>query len=266
MKIAFIGGGNMGRAMINAIIRQQLAEPEDITVADARAESREALAVELGVTTTDSNISAAMSGDVIVLAVKPQNLDEVMADLNGQLCGTHLVVSIIAGRKLASLTAGLGHQAVIRVMPNTPAQIGLGMSVWTATDAVDAAQKETARHILTAMGEEYYTPAEADIDLATAISGSGPAYFFLFMEALVAAAEKMGLDPAPARQLVIQTAVGSAEYARQSEHDLGELRRMVTSPGGTTAEAIKVFEDRHLREIVTAAAEAALRRARELGG
>ena len=266
MKIAFIGGGNMGRAMINAIIRQQLAEPEDITVADVRAESREALAVELGVTTTDSNIAAAMSGDVIVLAVKPQNLDEVMADLKGQLCGSHLVVSIIAGKTLASLTAGLGHAAVIRVMPNTPAQIGLGMSVWTATEAVDAAQKETARRVLTAMGEEYFTPAEADLDLATAISGSGPAYFFLFMEALVAAAEKMGLEPVAARQLVIQTAVGAAEYAHQSEHDLNELRRMVTSPGGTTAEALRVFEDRQLREIVAEAAEAALKRARELGG
>jgi pyrroline-5-carboxylate reductase len=266
MKIAFIGGGNMGRAIINAIIHQELAVPEDITVADVRADSREALAVELGVTTTDSNIAAALSSEVIVLAVKPQNLDEVMADLNGQLCADHLVISIIAGKKLAAITGGLNHAAAIRVMPNTPAQIGLGMSVWTATEAVDAAQKETARRILTAMGEEYFTPAEADLDLATAVSGSGPAYFFLFMEALVTAAEKMGLTPEAARQLVIQTAVGAAEYAHQSEHDLPELRRMVTSPGGTTAEALQVFEEYKLREIVEKATGAALRRAQELGG
>ncbi len=265
MKIAFIGGGNMGRAMINAIIHRELAAPEDITVADTRPESREALAVELGVITTESNVAAALSSEVIILAVKPQNLDEVMADLNGHLCGSHLVISIIAGKKLSALTAGLRHPAIIRVMPNTPAQIGLGMSVWTATEAVDVAQKETARRILTAMGEELFTPAEADLDLATAISGSGPAYFFLFMEAMVEAGVKLGLEPEAARQMVIQTAVGSAEYAHQSEHDLSELRRMVTSPGGTTAEALKVFETRQLREIVEAATAAAHRRALELG-
>ncbi|MEN8615241.1 pyrroline-5-carboxylate reductase [Dehalogenimonas sp. THU2] len=265
MKIAFIGGGNMGRAMINAIIRQELAVPEDITVADPRQESREALAVELGVTATESNVAAALSSDVVILAVKPQHLDEVMAGLSGQLCCDHLVISIIAGKKLSAIVDGLRHEAVIRVMPNTPAQIGLGMSVWTATDSVDVAQKETARRILTAMGDELYTPDEADLDKATAISGSGPAYFFLFMEALVDAAVKLGLSPEAARQMVIQTAVGSAEFAHQSEHELGELRRMVTSPGGTTAEALKIFDSRQFRETIDIAVKAAFDRAQELG-
>lgn len=266
MKIAFIGAGNMARAMINAIIHQELAAPEEITVADARKESRDALAVELGVTAADSNLDAALRSDVIVLAVKPQNLDEVAADLSGRLCRDHLVISIIAGKKMAALTSGLNHHAVVRVMPNTPSQIGRGMSVWTATEEVDAAQKETARRVLTAMGDELYTTNETDLDRSTAISGSGPAYFFLFMEALVGAAEKLGLEPEAARQLVIQTAAGAAEYAHQSEHDLSDLRRMVASPGGTTAEALKIFESRQLRDIVEEAAAAAFRRAQELGG
>lgn len=265
MKIAFIGGGNMGRAMINAIIRQELAVPVDITVADLRQESREALAVELGVMATSSNVAAALSSDVVVLAVKPQHLDDVMADLSGQLCATHLVMSIIAGKRVSTLVNGLQHNAIVRVMPNTPAQIGQGMSVWTATDAVDTAQRETARRILTAMGDEVYTADESDLDKATAISGSGPAYFFLFMEALVEAAAKIGLPVETARQLVVQTAIGSTEYARQSEHDLAELRRMVTSPGGTTAEAIKVFESRQFRDIIETAVTAAHARAVELG-
>ncbi|AKG54170.1 pyrroline-5-carboxylate reductase [Dehalogenimonas sp. WBC-2] len=266
MKIAFIGGGNMGRAMINAIIHQELSAPDDITVADTRAENREALAVELGVIATGSNVAAALSSDVVVLAVKPQHLDEVMADLSGQLCPTHLVISIIAGKRISTLVEGLKHDAVIRVMPNTPAQIGQGMSVWTATDAVDSAQRETARRIMTAMGDEVYTANESDLDKATAISGSGPGYFFLFMEAMVEAAVKLGLSPETARQLVIQTAVGSTEYARQSEHDLAELRCMVTSPGGTTAEALKVFESRQFRGIIENAVIAAHSRAVELGG
>jgi pyrroline-5-carboxylate reductase len=163
------------------------------------------------------------------------------------------------------LVEGLKHKAVVRVMPNTPAQIGKGMSVWTATDAVTADQKESARKILAAMGEELFTPDENDLDKATAISGSGPAYFFLFMEALVEAGVKLGFSPETAKKLVLQTAAGSAEYACLSGQDLADLRRMVTSPGGTTAEALKVFEVGGLKELVEKAAAAALRRAKELG-
>ena len=265
MKIAFIGGGNMGRAMISAIIGKGLAEPEEITVADVREESREAIVLDLGVFATPSNLAAAKDAEVIILAVKPQNLADVTPDLAGQLDSCQLVLSIIAGKKISALVEGLKHKAVVRVMPNTPAQIGKGMSVWTATEAVTADQKESARKILAAMGEELFTPDENDLDKATAISGSGPAYFFLFMEALVEAGVKLGFSPETAKKLVLQTAAGSAEYACLSGQELADLRRMVTSPGGTTAEALKVFEAGGFKELVDKAAAAALRRAKELG-
>ncbi|PPD58346.1 pyrroline-5-carboxylate reductase [Dehalogenimonas etheniformans] len=265
MKIAFIGGGNMGRAMISAIIDKGLAEPEDITVADVKEESREAIVLDLGVFATPSNLAAVKDAEVIILAIKPQNLADVTADLAGKLDSCQLVLSIIAGKKISTLVDGFKHRAVVRVMPNTPAQIGRGMSVWTATEVVSPKQKESTQKILTAMGQELFTPDENDLDKATALSGSGPAYFFLFMEALVDAGVKMGFSPEVARQLVLQTASGSAEYACLSGRDLMELRRMVTSPGGTTAEAIKVFESGDFKGLVNKAVEAALRRAKELG-
>ncbi len=265
MKIAFVGGGNMGRAMISAIIDKGLAEPEDITVADVREESREALALELGVYATASNVAAVKDSDVVILAVKPQNFSEVAASLLGEIDPSQLVFSIIAGKQIKTLVEGLKHQAVVRVMPNTPAQIGMGMSVWTATDAVTADQKESARKILAAMGEELFTDDEGDLDKATALSGSGPAYFFLFMEALVEAGIKLAFSPEVAKKLVLQTGVGSTEFARQSSIELADLRKMVTSPGGTTAEALKVFEAGDFKGLVDKALAAALRRARELG-
>ncbi|XUW99952.1 MAG: pyrroline-5-carboxylate reductase [Dehalogenimonas sp.] len=265
MKIAFIGGGNMGRAMISAIIDKELAEPEDITVADVKEESRESIVLDLGVFATSSNLAAIKDAEVIILAIKPQNLADVTADLAGKLDSCQLVLSIIAGKNISTLVNGFKHRAVVRVMPNTPAQIGRGMSVWTATEVVSPKQKESAQKILTAMGQELFTPDENDLDKATALSGSGPAYFFLFMEALVEAGIKMGLAPDVAKQLTIQTAVGSAEFARQSGKDLAELRQMVTSPGGTTAEALKMFEARNFKEIVNHAVVVALRRAKELG-
>jgi pyrroline-5-carboxylate reductase len=265
MKIAFIGGGNMGRAMISAIIGKGLAEPEDITVADVKEESRESIVLDLGVFATPSNPAAAIDAEVIILAIKPQNLTDVTSDLAGELYSSQLVLSIIAGKKISTLVEGLKHKAVVRVMPNTPAQIGKGMSVWTATDAVTADQKEAVRKILTAMGEELFTPDENDLDKATAISGSGPAYFFLFMEALVEAGIKIGFPEEVSRQLVLQTATGSAEYVCISGRDLAELRKMVTSPGGTTAEALKVFEAGDFKGLVDKAVTAALRRAHELG-
>jgi pyrroline-5-carboxylate reductase len=266
MKISFIGGGNMGRAMISAIIDKCLAEPEDITVAEVREDSRENLALEFGIFTTASNVAAVKDAEVVILSVKPQNIPEVMAEVAGEFEPSQLVLSIIAGKKTSALVEGLKHSSVVRAMPNTPAMIGEGMSVWTATAAVNNKQKEAARKILCAMGQELFTADESDLDKATAVSGSGPAYFFLFMEALVEAGVKLGFTPEVARQLVLQTAAGSAAYARKSDADLTQLRRMVTSPGGTTAEALKVFEAGGFKELVEKATAAALRRAKELGG
>jgi pyrroline-5-carboxylate reductase len=201
-----------------------------------------------------------------MLAVKPQNLADVAAELKGKLNPGQLVLSIIAGKNIKSLQQGLGHKSVVRVMPNTPAQIGMGMSVWTATAEVTQPQKVQVGSMLGAMGEEIYVEDESVIDMATAISGSGPAYVFLFMESLVNAAADIGLPADTARKLVLQTVLGSAKYARQSGEELARLRQMVTSPGGTTAEAIAVFETKEFRSIIKQAVEAAYKKTKQLGG
>ncbi len=266
MKVSFIGGGNMGEAILAALINNKLATAADISVADAKTERRDYLKQKYGVFTTDSNLEAASRGDTIILAVKPQNLDEVAAEMAGKLKKGQLILTIIAGKKTSAITQGFKHKAVVRAMPNTPAQIGQGMSVWTATDAVTEAQREAARAILGVMGKAVYTPREEVLDMATAISGSGPAYVFSFMEALIKAGGDIGMPAELARTLVFQTLLGSAEYARQSGKDLDELRRNVTSPGGTTAAALKVFEEGGFDPLVAKAVAAAFKRARELGG
>ena len=188
MKIGFIGGGNMGEAMLSALLDKALSKPGDICAGDASTARRRELKQKYGISITDDNRQAA-KGDVVILAVKPQNLTEVMSELKGQLKPAQLVLSIIAGASLATLCQGLNHGGTIRAMPNTPALVGKGITVWTAAAGVTAAQKEKASAILGTMGKEIYTGDEKYLDMATAISGSGPAYFFLFAEALTAAAD-----------------------------------------------------------------------------
>lgn len=265
MKISFIGGGNMGRAMLSAIIGKGLTTSENITVSDKNNALLQQLKEDFSVNIS-SNLDTIAGGEIIILAIKPQNLDEVMTEVSGQLAPGQLVLSIIAGRSIASLRQGLKHNAIVRAMPNTPAQIGQGMTVWTATDEVTEKQRTAVSSILGAMGKEVYVTDEGYIDMATAVSGSGPAYIFLFMESLINAAVELGLPPETARELVLQTVTGSAEYASQSDKGLAQLREMVTSPGGTTAEAIKTLETGTFAELVKKAVAAAYRRARELGG
>jgi pyrroline-5-carboxylate reductase len=266
IKISFIGGGNMGEAILAALIKKGLSKPEDITVSDAKPERLEYLKTTYGISTTHSNTQAAERSEVLLLAVKPQNLNEVMAELAGKLKATQLVLSIIAGKKMEPLSQGLRHNAIVRAMPNTPAQIGKGITVWTAMpEAVKPAQREMARAIISVMGQSVYVGYEIYLDMATAVSGSGPAYVFLFMEALTEAARAIGLPDDMAKMLVLETVLGSAEYAHKANKDLLELRHMVTSPGGTTAEAIKVFEQGDFTEKVKSAVAAAYRRAQELG-
>jgi len=265
MKIAFIGGGNMGEVMLAAILEKGLVMPKDVLVSDIVEARRKYLKQKYGVIAVSSNLGAFSGSDVVVLAIKPQNLVGVMAELSGQLKPTQLVLSIIAGARIDTLRRGLKHGCIIRAMPNTPAQIGEGMSVWTATAEVTEQQKERASAILGAMGKESYVDDEKYIDMATAISGSGPAYVFLFMESLVDAAVDIGLPRDMAQELVFQTVLGSAHFAQESGKELAELRRMVTSPGGTTAEALLQFEKREFKELVKRAVEAAYDRAKELG-
>ncbi len=266
MKIAFIGGGNMGQAMLAAILGKGLATPEAISVSDIDPARRKLLEREYGVYVTGSNLEALERGDIVVLAIKPQNLDDVMAEIGGRFRSGQLVLSIIAGAATGTLSHGLRHNAIVRAMPNTPAQIGQGITVWTATAGVSEQQKAQVGSILEAMGREIYVADERYIDMATAISGSGPAYVFLFMESLISAAVNIGLPPDIAQELVSQTVLGSGEFARKSGKELARLRKMVTSPGGTTAEAIRVFEKGHFAELVRQAVAAAYNRARQLGG
>jgi len=265
MKIAVIGGGNMGEAMLSAILDKSLATPESVSVSDISQSRRQYLGQKYGVAVLSSNQLAVEKADVVVLAVKPQNLAGVMAELNGQLKSNQLVLSIIAGARINTLCLGLNHRLVVRVMPNTPAQIGEGMSVWTATAEVTKPQKGWVSSILRAMGKEVYVDDEGYIDMATAVSASGPAYIFLFIESLVEAAVHIGLPRDMARELVLLTLLGSGHLVQKSGKEPSELRRMVTSPGGTTAEALLQLEQGGFSDLILQAVIAAYNKTRRLG-
>jgi pyrroline-5-carboxylate reductase len=265
MKISFIGGGNMGEAILSTLLTKGLALPEDIQVSDISESRREYLHQKYGINVMSDNRQVASIGDVVVLAIKPQNLAPIMAELKNQLKPGQLALSIIAGVRISTLCHGLNHNQVVRVMPNTPAQIGEGMSVWTATAEVTRQQREWAGSILQAMGKEIYVDDEKYIDMATAISGSGPAYVFLFIESLVAAARQIGLPQNTAQELVLETILGSTHFVQWSDKPPAELRRMVTSPGGTTAEALAQFEKGQFTEMIERAVTAAYNKAKRLG-
>lgn len=265
MKIAFIGGGNMGQAMISAILAKKLSSPYDVTVCDISKNRRNYLEKEYNVIVTGDIRMAAESGEVLVLAVKPQNASDVMDELNGLIKPRILVLSIMAGVKIDTMRSGLNHKLIVRVMPNTPAQIGEGMSVWTATDDVNEQQRKLTGSILGAMGKEAYVEDEDSIDKATAVMGSGPAYFFLFVESLIDAAMNIGMSRDTAMELVLQTMLGSGHYIQKSGKTPAELRKMVTSPGGTTAEALSVFEKEGFARTITQAVNAAYNKAKKLG-
>jgi pyrroline-5-carboxylate reductase len=266
MKIAFIGGGVMGEAMLAAILDKRLSTPQAVSVSDVDKGRRDYLARKYSVAVIGSNRQAVETGDVVVLAIKPQNLAEVMSELGGQLKPTQLVLSIIAGAGINTLSHGLKHGCIVRVMPNTPAQIGEGISVWTATAEVTEQQRGWARAILRAMGREIYVEDENYIDMATAVSGSGPAYFFLVIESLVDAAVGIGLPREMAQELVVQTMLGSGHFIQKSGKEPAELRRMVTSPGGTTAEALLHLEKGRFSQLIIEAVRAAYNKAKKLGG
>lgn len=266
MRLAFVGGGVMGEAMLAAVLDRRIATPASVRVADTLPDRRADLASRYGVTAFGDALEATEGSDIVVLAVKPQSLGEVVDDLRGRLSPAQLVVSIVAGANLATLTGRLEHSAVVRVMPNTPAQIGRGMSVWTATNHVTDEQRGTVCALLEALGSEMYVEDEKHVDMATAVSGSGPAYVFLLIEGLIDAAVHVGIPRPQAQELVLQTVLGSAELALRSGKHPAELRNMVTSPGGTTAEGLYRLERGGLRSLLTEAVLAAYEKARLLGG
>ncbi len=266
LTIAFIGSGNMGEAMIHGLLSKELMSPQQIVAADPRTDRLAELRERYGVQTTTDNLEAATKADILVLSVKPQVLDAVLPEVRGGARTCSLVISIVAGAPIRKIADGLANAFVVRVMPNTPARIGQGMSVWTATAEVPELQREQARALLQALGEEVYVKDEDYLDMATALSGTGPAYVFLFMEALVDAGVHLGFSRHVAEKLVLQTMRGSVEYAAQAKGHLAELRNQVTSPGGTSAEALYQLEKGGLRTVIARAVWAAYQRSVSLGG
>ncbi len=264
--IAFIGAGNMASALIQGLIRQGSAA-DQLLVADIDASKLQSLADDYGIRPAAEEEIAA-EAEIIVLAVKPQVMQSVCASLGEKIkqAGKQpLIISVAAGITLTSLDDWLGgNAALVRCMPNTPALIGKGASGLYANARVDTMQRQASGAIMDAVGLSVWVEKESDLDAVTAVSGSGPAYFFLFMEAMQEAARDMGLEADLARALVLQTAMGAAELAAQSKEDLAELRRRVTSPGGTTEQAINSFQAENLEAIVARALQAAQRRSEEL--
>ncbi len=263
--IAFIGPGAMAEAMFSGLIRQNLASPEHLLVSGPRAERGQKLLEKYGVQPFSDNAAAAKLADVVVLSVKPQRLSGVMENLKGSIQPNALVLSIIAGATLKKMSKGLGHNTIVRSMPNTPAQIGEGITVWTASGSVTLEQKETARAILGALGQEVFVEDEHYLDMATALSGTGPAYVFMFMEAMIDAGVHMGFPRRIAEQLVVQTISGSVDFYKTNEVHVAALRNQVTSPGGTSAEALYYLEKAGFRTAISRAVWAAYQRSLELG-
>ena len=265
LQLAFIGAGAMGEAMIGGLLSRHQLEPTHITASDRHRERLHEVQERLGIRTTLDNRTAAKKGHVVVLAVKPQVLPAVFKDLRGRIKKDALVLSIVAGATIDSLAAGLQHRAIVRTMPNTPAQVGEGMTVWTATPEVSDSQREQARAIVEALGHQLHVDDERFLDVSTAISGSGPSYVFLLMEALIDAAVHLGLSRADSRELVVQTIRGSAIFAERSTVHPAEMRNMVTSPGGTSADALYQLEKGSFRTVVSKAVLAAYQRSVALG-
>ena len=265
MRFAFIGSGTMSEAMISALLNKNLAIPVNINASGPRIERGEALESKYGVIPFIDNQSAVSQVDVVALCVKPQKLNSVLKTLNGSIKSSALVISIIAGATIEKITTGLDHNQVVRAMPNTPAQIGAGITVWTASENVSKIQLEQTRQILSALGEEIFLKDEINLDMATALSGTGPAYVYLFMEALIDSGVHLGFSRRVAEQLVIKTIRGSIDFYLKSDLHLSALRNAVTSPGGTSAEAIYFLEKAGFRTAISRAVWAAYERTLELG-
>jgi pyrroline-5-carboxylate reductase len=254
----------MAEAIITGLLRQKLARPENIVASGPREERGTELNKKYKIKTNTDNATAASQADVVVLSVKPQRLSEVMKGLS-RIRPEALVLSIVAGASIQKISRALKHQAVVRSMPNTPGQIGEGITVWTASARTSKEQREIAQQILGALGEEVFVEDESYLDMATALSGTGPAYIFLFTEALIDAGVHMGFPRRIAEQLVLQTIKGSVSYYHQAERHPATLRNQVTSPGGTSAEALYYLEKAGFRTAISRAVWAAYQRSLELG-
>ena len=265
MRTAFIGGGVMAEAMLSRAIAQHVLAPGDVCVAEPIEARAHALAKTYGISTVSANLEAASGASMIVLAVKPQHMPAVLHDLRARLDEGQTALSIAAGITIDTLVNGLSHGMVVRVMPNTPAQVGAGVSVWTATELVTSGAKAYAATLLGAMGREFYVTDESFLDMATAVSGSGPGYVFAFIESLTDAAVQLGIPRAMAASMVLETVYGSTLLAKESGEHPAVLRERVTSPGGTTSEGLRALEQGRFRTVVMDAVAAAHAKAQALG-
>jgi pyrroline-5-carboxylate reductase len=264
-RVAIVGAGVMAEAMIAGLLADRAVTPSRLVASHPRRDRRQTLAERHGITVVARNAEAVIGADIVVLAVKPQMLRSVMRELGPALTKGQLILSIVAGATVRTLTTGLGHAAVVRAMPNTPAQIRRGIAVWAASPACTARQRDLVRSVLKAIGSEKEVADESFVAMATALSGTGPTYLFAVMEALIDAGVHMGFPRELAHDLVAETLIGSAEYALQSELHPAQLRNLVTSPGGTSAAAIYELEKGRIRTVLSDAVWAAYRRTLELG-
>lgn len=262
MRVGIVGAGVMAEAMVGGLLARGAV---DLVVSHPRPERRRVLAERYEIRVVESNVDAVRGAEIVVLAVKPQMLRRVMAELRPALADEQVVLSIVAGATLGALSIGLQHAAVVRAMPNTPAQIRRGITVWAPSSACRDRQLALAQAVLRALGDERQVADEEFVAMATALSGTGPTYLFAMMEALVDAGVHLGFPRELAHDLVVATLVGSSEYAQQSELHPAQLRNAVTSPGGTSAAAIYELEKGRIRTVLSDAVWAAYRRTQELG-
>jgi len=283
VRLVFVGVGVMAESMIAGLLKRRLVAPAQIVGSHPRAARRDELEAKYGIRVVESNREAVSheqsnderaaapgrapeaDGSIVILAVKPQKLNGVLHELKEALRPDDLVLSIVAGARVETIAGELQHHSIVRAMPNTPAQVGEGMTVWTATAQVDDVRERQVGAMLGALGREMRVEEERQIDMATALSATGPTYIFLVMESLVDAGVHMGFSREVARELVLQTMLGSVRFAMESHKHPAELRNMVTSPGGTSAEAIYQMEKGSLRTVLSKAVYAAFQRAVALG-
>ncbi|HEX9017557.1 MAG TPA: pyrroline-5-carboxylate reductase [Anaerolineaceae bacterium] len=263
--IALIGPGAMAEAIIAGLLRKEITTPDHILASGPRLERVNELHERYGIHPFTDNRAAASQADVVILSIKPQRLSHVLPGLAGAIPEGALVLSIIAGATVQMLSDGLKHAMIVRAMPNTPAQIGEGITVWAAAPGVTPEQRALTCQILGALGQEVYVEEESYMDMATALSGTGPAYVFLFMEAMIDAGVHMGFPRRIAEQLVTQTILGSVSYYQKHKTHPAQLRNEVTSPGGTTAAAVYYLEKAGFRTALSRAIWAAYERSLELG-
>jgi pyrroline-5-carboxylate reductase len=268
LTIAFIGPGVMAEAMISGLLKKELIPAKNILASGPELDRNDYLESKFGIHTLSENGQAVEKADVVILSVKPQRIVKVLEGMRGSIKKNALVLSIVAGTSIGKIARLLGHDIIVRAMPNTPAQIGEGITVWTCSPNVSEDQREIARAILNAFGTEIFEEEEDYLDKATALSGTGPAYVYLFMEAMVDAGVHMGFSRRTAERLVIETLRGSVDYYDNGSEDsrhLARLRNQVTSPGGTSAEALYYLEKAGFRTAISRAIWAAYNRSKELG-